>query len=117
MPPRLISVYGVCTPWQSNRLVTNPSSLRIVLPALISHSECRAVVGAAAARAADPGAPAAVPSLVRVSSANRPTSWCPALFAVTAAGQGRGGRTRIAVLPSGGGMRCLACLLRVAARR
>ena len=92
-PPRLISVYGVCTPWQSNRLVTNPSSLRIVLPALISHSECRAVVGAAAARAADPGAPAAMPSMARVSSANRPAPWGPAFIAVTAAGPGLKGRT------------------------
>ena len=72
----------------SNRLVTNPSSLRIVLPAPISHSGCRAVVVAAVAQAADPGAPAVMPSLARVSSANRPAPWSPAFTAVTAAGPG-----------------------------
>src|SRR5262249_45542600 len=70
----------------SNRLVTNPSSLRIVLPAPISHSEHRAVVVAAAAQAADPGAPTVMPSLARGSSANRPAPWSPAFTAVTAAG-------------------------------
>ena len=102
----------------SNRLVTNPSSLKMVLTAPISHPERRAAVVAAAAQAADPGAPAAMPSLARVSSANRPAPVEPGVHRLhrgwaRAAREGR----RIAVLPSGGGMRCLACLLRVAARR
>ena len=76
----------------SNRLVTNPSSLRIVLTAPISHPERRAAVVAAAAQAADPGAPAAMPSLARVSSANRPAPWSPAFIAFTAAGPGPRGK-------------------------
>ena len=58
-------------------LVTNPSSLRIVLTAPIGHSECKA---------------AAMPSLARVSSANRPAPWSPAFIIFTAAGPGPGGK-------------------------
>ena len=76
----------------SNRLVTNPSSLKMVLTAPISHPERRAAVVAAAAQAADPGAPAAMPSLARVSSANRPAPWSPAFIAFTAAGPGPRGK-------------------------
>ena len=70
------------------------------------------------ATSATTNAPAAVPAWQGVSSANRPTPWGPAFIAVTAAGPGpRGKDARMGVLPSGGGLRCLACLLRVAVRR
>jgi hypothetical protein len=98
-------------------LVTNPSSLKIVLPAPVGRSECRSVV-AAAAQAADPDAPAAVPSLARGEQREPAGTVGPGVHRrrrgwARAAGEGR----RIAVLPSGGGLRCLACLLGVAARR
>ena len=77
----------------SNRLVTNPSSLRIVLPAPVSHSECRAVVVAAGAQAADPRA-GDDPSLARVSSTNPAGAVEPGVHRLhPRLGQGRERRT------------------------
>src|SRR5262249_36923749 len=66
--------------------------MRRVRPAPVSPPECGAVVVAAAAQAADPGAPAAMPGLARVSSADRPAPWGPAFIAFTAAGPGQRGK-------------------------